>query len=49
MTRVERFGDQKLEKGVGRGIWATAAALPHRVFVARGLGIRLRASISLPA
>ena len=42
----ERFGDQKLEKGVGAGIWATAPLFRIGFSVARGLGSGTRVHIA---
>jgi outer membrane protein assembly factor BamA len=42
----ERFGDQRLEKGVGAGIWATAPLFRIGVSVARGLGSGTRVHIA---
>ncbi len=42
----ERFGDQKLEKGVGAGIWATAPLFRIGLSVARGLGSGTRVHIA---
>jgi outer membrane protein assembly factor BamA len=41
----QRFGDQKLEKGVGAGIWATAPLFRFSVAVARGIGSGIRAHV----
>ena len=41
----QRFGDRKLEKGVGAGVWATAPLFRISVAVARGLGSGIRAHI----
>jgi outer membrane protein assembly factor BamA len=41
----QRFGDQKLEKGVGAGLWATAPLFRFSVSVARGIGSGLRVHI----
>jgi outer membrane protein assembly factor BamA len=41
----ERFGDQRLEKGVGAGIWATAPLFRIGFSVARGLGSGTRVHI----
>jgi outer membrane protein assembly factor BamA len=41
----QRFSDQKFEKGVGAGIWATAPLFRFSVVVARGIGSGLRAHI----
>jgi len=40
-----RFGNQKLEKGVGAGVWATAPLFRLSVAVARGIGSGMRAHI----
>jgi len=42
----QRFGDQKLEKGVGAGIWATAPLFRIGFSVARGLGSGTRVHIA---
>ncbi len=42
----QRFGDQKLEKGVGAGIWATAPLFRISVAVARGIGSGTRVHIA---
>ncbi|MEO5742809.1 MAG: BamA/TamA family outer membrane protein [Vicinamibacterales bacterium] len=42
----QRFGDRKLEKGVGAGVWATAPLFRFSVAVARGIGSGVRAHIS---
>ena len=42
----ERFGDQKLEKGVGAGIWATAPLFRIGFSVARGLGSGTRVHVA---
>ncbi len=42
----ERFGNQKLEKGVGAGIWATAPLFRIGLSVARGLGSGTRLHIA---
>ena len=39
------FRDQKLEKGVGAGVWATAPLFRFSVAVARGIGSGIRAHI----
>lgn len=44
-NKGERFDDQKLERGVGAGVWATAPLFHFKVAVARGLGAGLRAHI----
>ena len=44
-NKGEHFGDQKLEKGIGGGIWATAPLFRFSVSVARGLGSGMRAHI----
>lgn len=41
----QRFSGQKLQKGVGAGIWATAPLFRFSVAVARGLGAGLRTHI----
>lgn len=41
----QRFRDQKLEKGVGAGIWMTAPLFRFRAEAARGLGAGIRAHI----
>ena len=41
----QRFGDQKLERGVGAGVWATAPLFRFSVAVARGIGSGMRAHI----
>ena len=41
----QRFGDQKLEKGVGAGVWATAPLFRFSVAVARGIGSGMRVHI----
>jgi len=41
----QRFRDQKLEKGVGAGIWMTAPLFRFSVAVARGIGSGMRAHI----
>ena len=43
--RGQRFGDQKLEKGVGAGIWATAPLFRFSVAVARGIGSGMRVHV----
>jgi len=42
----KRFGDQKLEKGVGAGIWATAPLFRIGLSVARGVGSGTRVHIA---
>jgi outer membrane protein assembly factor BamA len=41
----QRFGDQKLEKGVGAGVWATAPLFRISAAVARGIGSGIRVHI----
>ena len=41
----QRFGDQKLDKGVGAGVWATAPLFRFSVAVARGIGSGMRVHI----
>jgi outer membrane protein assembly factor BamA len=41
----QRFADQKLEKGVGAGIWATAPLFRFSVAVARGIGSGTRVHV----
>jgi outer membrane protein assembly factor BamA len=41
----QMFRDQKLEKGVGAGVWATAPLFRLSVAVARGIGSGIRAHI----
>ena len=41
----QRFGDQKLEKGVGAGVWATAPLFRFSVEIARGIGSGIRAHV----
>ena len=41
----QRFADQKLERGVGAGVWATAPLFRFSVAVARGIGSGWRAHI----
>jgi len=42
----ERFADQKLEKGIGAGVWATAPLFRIGLSVARGLGSGTRVHIA---
>ena len=44
-NKGQRFSDQKLERGVGAGIWATAPLFRFSVAVARGIGSGIRAHI----
>lgn len=44
-NKGQRFSDQKLQKGVGAGIWATAPLFRFSVAVARGIGSGMRAHI----
>ena len=46
MTTVQRFGDQKLEKGVGAGVWATAPLFRISVCRSRAASGPARACIS---
>lgn len=41
----QRFADEKLQKGVGAGVWATAPLFRFSVAVARGIGSGMRAHI----
>ena len=41
----QRFADQKLERGVGAGIWATAPLFRFSVAVARGIGSGTRVHV----
>ena len=41
----QRFADQKLEKGVGAGVWATAPLFRISVAIARGIGSGMRVHI----
>ena len=41
----QRFRDQRLERGVGAGIWMTAPLFRLSVAVARGLGSGMRAHV----
>lgn len=41
----QRFSDQKLQKGIGAGIWATAPLFRFSVAVARGIGSGMRTHI----
>jgi outer membrane protein assembly factor BamA len=41
----QRFGDRKLEKGVGAGVWATAPLFRFSIAVARGIGSGIRAHV----
>jgi outer membrane protein assembly factor BamA len=42
----QRFGDQKLEKGVGAGVWATAPLFRIGAAIARGIGSGTRVHIA---
>jgi len=44
-NKGQRFEDQKLERGVGAGVWATAPLFRFSVAVARGIGSGVRAHI----
>jgi outer membrane protein assembly factor BamA len=44
-NKGHRFGDQKLERGVGAGVWATAPLFRFSIAVARGIGSGIRAHI----
>jgi len=44
-SKGQRFDDQKLERGVGAGVWATAPLFRFSVAVARGIGSGVRAHI----
>jgi outer membrane protein assembly factor BamA len=44
-NKGQRFDDQKLERGVGAGVWATAPLFRFSVAVARGIGSGMRAHI----
>jgi outer membrane protein assembly factor BamA len=44
-NKGQRFADQKLERGVGAGVWATAPLLRFSVAVARGIGSGVRAHL----
>jgi hypothetical protein len=44
-NKGERFEEQKLERGVGAGVWATAPLFRFSVAVARGIGSGVRAHI----
>ena len=44
-NKGQRFDDQKLERGVGAGVWATAPLFRFSVAVARGIGSGWRAHI----
>ena len=41
----QRFGDRKLEKGVGAGVWATAPLFRFSVEIASGIGSGIRAHV----
>jgi outer membrane protein assembly factor BamA len=44
-NKGQRFDEQKLERGVGAGVWATAPLFRFSVAVARGIGSGVRAHI----
>jgi hypothetical protein len=41
----ERFADQRLERGVGGGVWFAAAFLRFNVAVAHGIGASTRVHV----
>ena len=44
-NKGQRFDDQKLERGIGAGVWATAPLFRVSLAVARGIGSGMRAHI----